>query len=225
MNKTTLRRPTLTFEMASIMANTPWADNDMIELARRGDPSDLVIAVHDPDRPAIVDWLLSEHCFCSARSALRQVWSHDYQHCLSRWGTRGTVNRFEVTGPYETLAAPDLPPLVDVWRGCVSGSAPATQRLSWTLDRRVAAFFCFYHIRGRSNLPPHGLILHRRVRRSSILMYDNERSEAEVLLKPSSRFTIERMDWAAIEAMEADWRSSIADCAHEYPATTTGATA
>jgi hypothetical protein len=199
----------LQFEIDAILARTPWATPDMVAEARCGDPGRLVSAFHNPDRPVVVDWLLESGFHSCARKALRQVWDHDYQYCLSRWGLMGTIHRLEKTRPYETVPLPALPPMMDVWRGCVPESASVTRRLSWTLDRRVAAFFCFYHARGRRIRPAHGMILHRRIRRSSILMHIEERSESEVLVKPSAGFQVEVVDWTTLDAIEAEWRSSL----------------
>jgi hypothetical protein len=195
-------------EMASILARTPWAKERKVDEARSGDPLGLVVAFHNPDRPVIVDWLLSEGLFSSARSALGAVWNHDHHHCIDRWGLKGTIRRLEETRRYETAKLPILPEMVDIWRGCVAGSPSPTLSLSWTLDRRVAGAFCFYHLHGRKERPPEGLIYHRRVERNSILMQIDDRDEAEVLVKPTPHFTLEVLDWPTLEAMKTEWHAS-----------------
>jgi hypothetical protein len=212
-----MRNSAVTREMACILDQTPWATERMVEAARRGAPGGLVVAFRNPDRPVIVDWLLSEGRVASARLALGAVWDHDHHHCLQRWGLKGTISRLEETRRGETTELPFLPPVVDIWRGCVAESPSPMLRLSWTLDRRVAAFFCFRHARGWEEQPAHGLILHRRIRRGSILMHLDERAEAEVLVKPNRHFDHEVVDWPRLEAMKADWKSSLSDHAGIYP--------
>jgi hypothetical protein len=206
--KLKLNHAAIRHEMASILARTPWANERKVEEARSGDPLGLVVAFHNPDRPAIVDWLLSEGLVSSARSALGAVWNHDHHHCIERWGLKGMVRRLEETRPYETAKLPILPAMVDIWRGCVAGSPLPMLSLSWTLDRRVAGAFCFYHLHGRKERPPEGLIYHRRVERNSILMQIDERDEAEVLVKPTRHYGVEVVFWPTLEAMKTEWHAS-----------------
>jgi hypothetical protein len=208
MNELLHAIPSRSSRAARFLALAPMATPELVEAARRGDPSDLVCAFPNSDRAAIVDWLLCEKLYAAARTALRVVWSHDYRCCLDHWGLRGTIRHLEWSLPYETAPLPDLAPVIDVWRGCLTTSAHPRGRLSWTLDRRVAAFFCTYHSRDRSHRPDGAIILHRRIRRNSMLMYIDDTQEAEVLVRPSNRFEAEPIDWAIANAMAEDWRAS-----------------
>lgn len=97
MNELLCHAAPLSIAMLRVLAAAPWATVEMVEDAWRGDPSDLLTALHNPDRPIVIDWLLGERQFTTARTALRNVWDHDYQYCLNQWGLRGTIERLELT--------------------------------------------------------------------------------------------------------------------------------
>lgn len=163
MNELSFPPSTLPVETTSIMAGTRWAQPELVERARRDDPSGLLCAFHNPDRPAVVDWPLVENRHAAAHAALQSAWYSISDTVCYNGACSEPSNDSKSRAGSSATHFPIYAPAVDVRRGCVVKSVPATRWLSWTLDRRVVAFFCIYHARGSRVL--------RRIRRTSILMH------------------------------------------------------
>ena len=128
------------------------------------------------------------------RGALFQAWSHDHGWTLQAAGSYRTLERWFKAAAFEL--PPGLPDPLTLWRGTTGLPLwNAAGGVSWTTRPGVAAWFaCSYGLR-RPGAP---LVMRRVVPLKHVLLYTDERDEAEaVVIKPGP---------AEVVGDEAWWR-------------------
>ncbi len=174
----------------------PWA-MEYVEPAFSGDPDtalELAVALSNDKRGAVAvamwDAKIPRPAF---RMYLEAVWEHDYARLI---GAAGTRRRLAAMFRYAAFPLPDfMGETVHIWRG-TSGASVSLARTgySWTLDHDIACWFAMRF----ANPARQPLVLAADVPRADIVIYTNEREEAEaVLMRPPA---------ASVDGTPEDWQ-------------------
>jgi hypothetical protein len=109
------------------------------------------------------------------REIIRCVWNHEHHYLIhDTGGDARLIRRMMKCAKFDR---PTLPDPVTVYRGISRvGLKKGSRGLSWTLSRDVACWFAY-----RRDFPK-PLVIRASVSPSEIILWDNDRSEEEVIL-------------------------------------------
>lgn len=140
------------------------------------------------------------------RAALAETWNHDHAAVGLAAGGRAALRRMFVDAQFAIPKRFRDP--VTLWRGLAMDDPGFRRGVSWTTDKRVAAWFAMayshYHGHERSRSP---VVLRCEVPRAAVLHWDNERKECEAVCFEA--------DGAAVDGDPPEWERLAAELAAE----------
>jgi hypothetical protein len=153
----------------------------MFDRVKAGDvetADQMVTVLNNEHRGQFVRWcVMSKLPVPLLRVVIQTTWNHDDREmCKAAGRSAGTLYSWFKAADFPLPSG--LPDPVTVYRGTSGiGAKLAPDGVSWTLDKRIAAWFaCTYRPRGEP------LVLRRVAPLRDVLMYDNDRNEQELVI-------------------------------------------